>query len=154
MDWNAIGAIGEVLGAVAVLITLGYLARKLRQNTHATTLQTAQAVFHLSYDFVARLTEREPASVWGKLLIKGVDSLEDRDERVMAYSLVRTLFTTYDNHYFHYQRGSLDRELHETYERRLLEQLSFPGIREYWENHSELFTTSFQQYVNCLISSK
>ena len=33
MDWDAIGAVGEVLGALAVLITLFYLARQIRQNT-------------------------------------------------------------------------------------------------------------------------
>ncbi|MFC1575401.1 hypothetical protein ACFL5A_01980 [Gemmatimonadota bacterium] len=30
MDWNAVGASGEVLGAVAVVFTLGYLAKQVR----------------------------------------------------------------------------------------------------------------------------
>jgi len=35
MDWNAVGAIGEVGGAVGVIVTLIYLAGQLRQNTNA-----------------------------------------------------------------------------------------------------------------------
>ena len=35
MDWDALGAIGELVGAVAVLITVGYLAVQIRQNTRA-----------------------------------------------------------------------------------------------------------------------
>src|SRR5262245_2422184 len=35
MNWDAIGAIGQVLGSVAVFITLGYLALQMRQNTQA-----------------------------------------------------------------------------------------------------------------------
>ena len=35
MNWEAIGAVGESLSAVAVLITLVYLAVQIRQNTHA-----------------------------------------------------------------------------------------------------------------------
>ncbi len=31
-DW---GAIGEVVGALAVVVTLIYLAKQIRQNTHA-----------------------------------------------------------------------------------------------------------------------
>jgi hypothetical protein len=31
MSWDAIGAIGQMLGSVAVLVTLGYLAMQLRQ---------------------------------------------------------------------------------------------------------------------------
>ena len=33
MNWEAIGAVGEVVGAVAVLVTLLYLAMQIRQNT-------------------------------------------------------------------------------------------------------------------------
>jgi hypothetical protein len=30
MNWEAIGAIGEIVGAVAVVMTLGYLAMQIR----------------------------------------------------------------------------------------------------------------------------
>lgn len=33
MNWEAIGAVGETVGALAVLITLVYLAMQIRQNT-------------------------------------------------------------------------------------------------------------------------
>ena len=33
MNWEAIGAVGEVLGAPAVVMTLGYLSVQIRQNT-------------------------------------------------------------------------------------------------------------------------
>ena len=35
MNWEAIGAVGEVLGAVAVVLTLIYLSLQIRQNTKA-----------------------------------------------------------------------------------------------------------------------
>jgi len=34
MNWEAIGAIGEVLGAFGVIVTLAYLAIQIRQNSH------------------------------------------------------------------------------------------------------------------------
>ena len=39
MNWEAVGAVGETISAVAVLITVGYLAIQIRQNTR--TLQTS-----------------------------------------------------------------------------------------------------------------
>ena len=33
MNWSAIGAVGESLDAIAVLVSLIYLARQIRQNT-------------------------------------------------------------------------------------------------------------------------
>ena len=33
MNWDAIGAIGEVFGSLVVVMTVGYLAVQVRQNT-------------------------------------------------------------------------------------------------------------------------
>ena len=37
MDWEAIGAIGEIVGATAVVVTLGYLATQIRYAKIATS---------------------------------------------------------------------------------------------------------------------
>jgi hypothetical protein len=34
MNWEAIGAVGELLGAAGVIITLTYLAIQIRLNSH------------------------------------------------------------------------------------------------------------------------
>ena len=33
MNWDAIGAVGEIVGAIAVVVTLAYLAIQIQQNT-------------------------------------------------------------------------------------------------------------------------
>jgi hypothetical protein len=43
MNWDAMGAIGETLGALAVFITLGYLAVQVRHAKDAVRLSTRQA---------------------------------------------------------------------------------------------------------------
>ena len=49
MDWDAVGAIGEVLGAAAVVVTLLYLARETRINSRLIEMQAGRQVsFHLS----------------------------------------------------------------------------------------------------------
>ncbi len=35
MNWEAIGAVGEILAAIAVVVTLVYLAKQIRQNSQA-----------------------------------------------------------------------------------------------------------------------
>ena len=42
MNWEAIGAIGEIIGAAGVIITLLYLASQLRQNTRALGVTSSQ----------------------------------------------------------------------------------------------------------------
>jgi hypothetical protein len=44
MNWNAIGAVGEWAGAVAVIITLIYLARQIHQQNSMSKFEAAQSV--------------------------------------------------------------------------------------------------------------
>jgi len=43
MNWEAIGAIGEIVGALAVVVTLVYLVIQIRQNTAAVATATYES---------------------------------------------------------------------------------------------------------------
>ena len=40
MNWDAISAVGEILGAVAVVISLVYLATQIRQNSRSVNIES------------------------------------------------------------------------------------------------------------------
>ena len=40
MNWDALGAIGELVGATAVVLTLGYLAVQIRQSSKSSRQQS------------------------------------------------------------------------------------------------------------------
>lgn len=42
MNWNAIAAIGQVLGAIGVVASLLYLAAQVRQNNRASVVVSRQ----------------------------------------------------------------------------------------------------------------
>ena len=44
MNWEALAAIGEILGATAVLVTIAYLAVQVRQNTASVATATWESV--------------------------------------------------------------------------------------------------------------
>ncbi len=44
MDWNAAGAVGEILGAVAVFLTLLYLATQIRQTNKIARFETTREI--------------------------------------------------------------------------------------------------------------
>jgi ABC-type molybdate transport system permease subunit len=56
MNWEAIGVAGEIIGAIAVLATLIYLAVQVRESSKAKRLQTVQSTFHLSFEMVSLFT--------------------------------------------------------------------------------------------------
>ena len=47
MNWDAIGAVGEILGAAAVVATLVYLAQQIRRNAKSVEGSSIQAILEL-----------------------------------------------------------------------------------------------------------
>ena len=45
MTWDAIGAIGEIISALAVVVTVSYLAIQVRRSGEQTKTQTVQSIF-------------------------------------------------------------------------------------------------------------
>ena len=52
MNWEAIGAIGEVVGAAGVIATLIYLAAQIRQNAAATRADIRQSLAEQQTQFI------------------------------------------------------------------------------------------------------
>ena len=77
MNWDAIGTIAEVAGAVAVVLTLLYLAIQIRQSTTATRAGTSSYIDGALARILAPLRDNpEFAAVW----LKGCKDLESLDE--------------------------------------------------------------------------
>jgi len=110
MNWDAVGAIGEIVGAVAVVATLFYLAYQIRQNSnalersnqyanagsiHATNASYAQVFSQLVHD-------AELASIYHRAL---------HNEPLGAEEQIR--FTGFLNTYFAWVEDVFHQELEE-----------------------------------------
>jgi len=61
MNWEALGAIGELVGAVSVLLTLIYLARQIKENTKVQTISAYSSMmdgFEALHSCLERFYER------------------------------------------------------------------------------------------------
>ena len=59
MNWEAIGAIGEIVGAIAVVVTVGYLAVQIRQNTRSIRAAAVHQATVGASDFARSIAESE-----------------------------------------------------------------------------------------------
>jgi hypothetical protein len=86
INWDAVGAIGEILGALAVLVTLLYLARQLRENTASNKAATAWSMinsFNAAHGEI--FSSRETAELAARML--SGEPL-DRPDRARVNSMV------------------------------------------------------------------
>ena len=103
LDWNAIGAIGEALGSVGVLMTLIYFGLQIRRSDTAmqsATTSTAQ---------VARLMLNEQRLQLAELLLKANSGSELTDlERSRLQVLFNSEYSTIFFVYLNSRRHGLD----------------------------------------------
>ena len=123
-DW---GAIGEMVGALAVVITLIYLTKQIQQNTHAMDegrkLALAQTYQMRSDALQAMLVHAADSQHIGPIIIKltesgypeDVNALDKLDaaerRRFRMWQIAQQ--THWDNMHYQYQHGYLDPEYYE-----------------------------------------
>ena len=147
MNWEAIGAVGEMLGALGVIATLGYLAVQIRQNTRAVRSNTSQAITDSRVEFLASVTDdADVARIFYSGLVD-CESLEGTDRG--RFSLLMARFTaTMENYFYQHRQGSMDTEQWT----RMLETLRFffatPGGQYWWKNHPIRPDVPFERFLD------
>ena len=85
MNWEAMGATGEVIGAVGVIISILYLAVQVRSNTRSLKASTFQAACDASARISLALgSDPQVALVWQKGLA-GVQELSPAEVSQFQY---------------------------------------------------------------------
>jgi len=118
INWEAIGALAELAGAVAVVATLFYLADQLKQNTNATKAQIHQSRSDQAQAFfLFTAGSREIAEIVAKVNNdpENLFALEDA-ERVQFRMWSVAGYQHMHNMYFQMKTGFLSPELYKNQE--------------------------------------
>jgi len=117
MNWQAIGAIADIVGATAVLATLIYLALQIRQNSRSINqqndmarAQTIQARADSVTQLIALIVNSEKmVAVFAKVMADKELAPADLDpiERIRAHSFLTALRSNFENTYLQHQEGFL-----------------------------------------------
>ena len=127
-----LGNYGEFFGAVAVVITLGYLAVQVRQSNQATRTNSQQAVFTNFYGLTADLVnDNETIGT----IRKGFADWEGLtpDEQVTIHNYWSTLIGHLTMAYTLYREGTIDADTYSGFEENALSALQTPGLSAWWE---------------------
>lgn len=153
MSWQDLGSIGELVSAVAVIVSLIYLAFQIRQNTRQidqNTMAAQAAAFDssISHTFMARqaIIENEDLA---RIYLEGSndpEALSDHDllrYRLLLHNILWSLW----NMHSQAQIGELASETSSAQLATLERIVSTKGFRWFWNNYSEEFGVSFRRIV-------
>ena len=147
MNWTAIGAIGEILGAAGVIITLIYLARQVRQNTRATRLSTSHSIASAARDWNRPLLA-DPELAWTFQVGTEDPTKLDEKEQARFIELCFSLFRMFEDAHYQWQKGALDPDVWKGYETLYAAYTKAPGFQAYWDKRKATFRPEFQQFID------
>lgn len=147
MTLDAIGNIGEAVGALAVVISLVYLAIQMRLNTASVRSATHQSIVATSATTNAVIAQDKELA---RIFRVGCDDLNqlDEDERVQFSFLVSQFIDIFENLFLHHRHGSLDDDFWRPREEAYLDLFRTPGFAHCWQERSPHYSSSFQRFVN------
>ncbi len=146
MNWTAIGATGELLGAIGVIASLLYLARQMRRAAADARQATAQAVFtRLNTAFETTSANPQLAGVF----VRGTSDLSalSPEEAIQFSSVFFTLVRPYEELFYYSRAGAVNEWVWESVELLVLPALTTPGALEWWAKRQSWFTSAFQDHV-------
>jgi len=147
MDWNAIGAVGEMVGALAVVVSLLYLGIQVREGARATRADTELEAARMWSDFHARVAHSaDMSSIWD-LGHREPKSLKEQEQQRFVW-LVAEYFFLVEGLFKQYRLGFLSDDSWEQHERTLIGLFGNPIVREWWDSGVSPYSREFISHLN------
>ncbi len=151
MDWDAIGAIGEVGGALAVVFTLLYLARQLKEHTKSLRIQSLDSTFKEWDGFIHEVQSLERVGgIYRKILAN--EELTDDEEWEIGF-FYRRVFNLYDKLRYLHSIDAADNYNMDSFNRTLPVMINNNFFLNWWPNFKDRYSENCQEYIDKLISA-
>ena len=145
MNWDAIVAVCEILGASAVVITLVYLARQVKDNATQTKLNTTHTYASLIQDgFAVIYNSADTLRAW---TVGSTDplALDANDQRTFLLFMDRNLNNAIPLA-ANYKSGAMSRSEFEHYRALYKELVASPGGK-FWQQERESTFKTFKSVL-------
>ena len=150
MNWEAIGAIGEILGALAVVATLMYLARQMRQGAVATRSSAMDSWLADYNNLVLEiLKDAEVAQIFRQGLTD-FEQLDQNDQaRFHAWMVAHVLNA--QNMFLQLEDGTMHQGITDQVLSFNAQMLNTKGGLYWWSRARSIWRTEFVGYMDGLM---
>ncbi len=138
MNWEALGAISELCGAVAVVATLVYLSVQVRQNSRL--IEAGLAESHVvAANELPRILASEPGA--GDIFWEGLETSRESLETEQQRRFDPMIFLFTSSAYQAFRQGDNAGLARADW------ILGFVGFREWWTEYQSTYPDDFREYI-------
>jgi hypothetical protein len=154
VNWDAIGAVAELVGAIGVVASLAYLATQIRQNTQHIDLNTKAIRTSTYQNFSDTFGHFEDLLLengkLGEIWVRGLSADADMAhvDRILFNNIANKFFRMYEALFLQYETGLVERSLFEHAHRFPDQLLERQGLRHYWSRNRRRYADSFVAFIS------
>ena len=148
---DALGNIGEFVGALAVILSVLYLGTQIRQNTKAIRASSYQSITTHLADVNRSVVEDADVARLLEVGLTDPEQLSSHDLQRLG-ALIASRLRHYESIYFHYTEGLLEAGVWLAHLSVLSEMLANPGAAMIWRQSAHGFPEKFAVEVHRIIS--
>jgi hypothetical protein len=147
MNIESMANYADVVGGVAVIVSLIYVGIQIRRNTKSSQAQANQTA-HESLANVSLEVAKDPD--FTGFTRKGMIAFDEltEEEKFRFILFMVTVFRRFENIFYKYQKGFLDKELWEGYRQSMLLYFYTSGGQAFWNARGGHFSGLFQNYLD------
>jgi hypothetical protein len=131
LNWEAVGAIAELLGATGVIASLVYLASQIRDTRRALRSSTYHQVRQDIHETMNSAVTAPALAGAVRAAWNGLENLSDEDAFRFVFWITGVMHS-FDNCYYQYRMGMLDQERWEMHRKDLALLLQRPAVAHWW----------------------
>ena len=153
MNWEAVGAVAEMVAALGVIGSLLYLGFQIRAQNRESRLNAVHNTTDQYNSFIGDLATNQGLA---EVFLKGSVDMTSLDQvETLRYSsqLGRT-FRIVESMYAQHTSGVMDKETWEAMTHGIEDVCSLPGVRSWWPTRSHWYIPAFQSFIQPMIDDE
>lgn len=146
MNLQDLGNIGEFIGSLGVVLSLGYLALQIRSQNQESQAAVTNSLSQQWLSFMAGVAaDKELALIW----MNGLDDFDtlERHEKLRFAAVMSQFAQVSESVLGHYTAGKLEPEIWKGFDERVTDIMANPGAQKWWFLRKHWWSPEFGDYV-------
>jgi hypothetical protein len=145
MNWDALGAIAELIGAIAVVVSIVYLATQIRLSNTLALTQTRRDMLHAVQQELYKIVD------YPEIFDAFHKETLTREEKIRLNEWLIADLRGREFEWMQHRDGSIDQGTFESYKAAVTVNLGTPRTRNWWQVNRPLFDPKFAEFVDSVI---
>jgi hypothetical protein len=149
MNWEAISAVSQFVGSIAVVLSVLYLGIQVHRSTRVAKLAAQDAATTALRDVTKTFSENAELSRIWRHGLEDLGSLS-ADDQARFFHAAHQFLKAIETIHFHYIYGLMDEQLWQGWRNLAWHYVATPGLAYYLRRRPEVFSERFRKFVETL----